>query len=276
VALLVMLGILWTILGIAARGGLVAGVNAAEEGSRPRLGELWGRGFGRFWSLLGVDILLALPVIFVVLMVAAGIAIPLVGSAMGGGAPGAEMIVPICGTLVLGVPVLIVLGFVLGIMHPIAVRYVMLGGQGAFTAAANSWRFLRARVKDSVLMWVISGALNLGAGIVIAIPFVVVGVGFGLPIVAAALAQNWGAVAGLAGALVVVFMLVSIAYTAVWGTFTSALWTLFFRQVAGMDTPVVQPRPEPQFETSPTQPVAESPAPPIAPPPHTLSDATGA
>ena len=40
--------------------------------------------------------------------------------------------------------------FVLGIMYLVALRYVMLGGQGAFEAAGNAWQLLPGAVQGHV------------------------------------------------------------------------------------------------------------------------------
>jgi hypothetical protein len=75
--------------------------------------------------------------------------------------------------------------------------------------------------------------------------------------------------AGVVGVWVVVIMALSIAFTAVWGTFTSALWTIFFRRLIGKEP---QPRAESPFGDSymPPQPYAPvapaEPAGPVGPP----------
>ncbi len=272
--LLIFVGLLWSILGVAARGGLVTGVNAIEEGATRSTGELWRAGFSRFWSLVGLDILLKLPVVAVLLLMAAVIIAPIAGTIAAGGEPGPEVLVPICGSLVIGIPLLILGSFVLGIMYVVALRYVMLGGQGAVEAARNSWSFLRARMKDTVLMWLINAGLNLAAGFAMAIPVVIIVLAFALPIATAGVASAWGVLSGVIVLLVVVMVVVSFAYNGIWGTFTSALWTLFFRRVAGMHAesapavpfapagPAVPQGPVPGPELGP--PVATIPGPPAA------------
>jgi hypothetical protein len=234
IMLLVVIGIVWSIFSVAARGGLVLGTNHADDGRRVPLGQLWSSGFARFWSLVGLDILLKLPIVAVGLFMMVGVFAPVMGSLMGGQQPGAEVLFPICGSLAIGFPLLLILSFILGIMYLIALRYVMLGGQGAVEAAGNSWRFFRARFKDTFLMWLINAGLNIAASFAIAIPGVIVGIAVAVPAVVAGIDGNWGAVASAVGVAIIAFMLLGIAYSAVWGTYTSALWTLFFRDVTGM------------------------------------------
>jgi hypothetical protein len=264
--LLLLLWLVWSIFSVAARGGLIAGVNTVETGGQVRLGELWGTGFSRFWTLVGLDILINLPLFFGVMVIVLLITVPLIGTMAAGGDPNpAAVLAPMCGVLVIGVPILVVAGVILGIMYVIAQRYVVLGGQGAFESARNSWRFLRLRVKDTLLMWLISGALNLAASFVLAIPAVFIGIAIGLPMVAAIVAESWGLVAALGVVLVLLVSALSILYTGIWGTYSSALWTIFFRDVAGMSAP--QPAPVMAYaaEASPQPTYMPPPMPPSEP-----------
>ncbi len=84
---LMLIGLVIAVLSIAARGGLVLGTNAADEGRRATLTELWGAGFGRFWPLLGLDLLLKLPILAVVLVMMAGVGVPIFTALAGGAQP---------------------------------------------------------------------------------------------------------------------------------------------------------------------------------------------
>jgi hypothetical protein len=259
-----MMGVVWLVFGVAARGGLVTAVSEIEEGRQHGLGTLWGAGFKRFWSVLGLEILMSLPVLLVTLVMLYGIFAPLAGSLFAGQAPGAEVVAPIFGSLCVGVPVLIVLSLLLGVLRLIAMRYIMLGGQGAFEAIGNSWRFFRVRIKDTVLMYLVNAGLNLVAGIALAIPAVIISVAAVVPVVMAASDNNWGAITAPIVIGVVALILLSLLYTGIWGTYTSALWTLFFRRVAGMQPAMASSAPSGGGFTAPAAP--EYPPAPSGPP----------
>ncbi|MDZ4169298.1 MAG: hypothetical protein U1E26_06545 [Coriobacteriia bacterium] len=272
--LIFFMGMVWSIFAIAARGGLVTGVSSVEDGAPRPLGQLWNAGFARFWTLLGLDILLKLPLFAVGMLMMVLIIVPIFATVSVGGTPGPELIAPVCGSLVVGIPVLLIGGFVLGIMYLIALRYVMLGGQGATEAARNSWRFFRARFKDTVLVWLLNAALNLAASFVIAIPAVVVGLAMFVPLAVSIGSGEWDVLLASIPVFLILFVGIGLAYNAVWGTYTSALWTLFFREAAGM-TPalVVDPASAPVASAPPAEyapaPVssAESVATPLLPTP---------
>jgi len=259
---LVVIGIVWWILSVAARGGLVFAVNEIQEGRPLSLGSAWNAGFARFWSVFGLSVLLGLPVFVLALLVVALIALPLVIPLARGGSPSAAAFVPICGTMVIGVPLLMVLSIVLGLLNQLALRFVMLSGHGAVKAVGDSWRAFRTRFKDTALMWLIGVGLNLAAGFVIAIPLVIVSIAILVPAVVAAIAGQWAAFAGVLVVTVLLVAAISLAFTAVWGTFTSALWTVFFRRFTGMEVLPDAAQPSPPAQELPGPIMAPSPPPP--------------
>ena len=267
--LLIVIGIAWWILSVAARGGLVFAVNEIEDGRPMRLGSAWNAGFARFWSIFGLSVLLALPVFVLLMLILLFIFVPILLPLMRGGQPGPGVLVPICGTLVIGVPLLIVLSLVLSLLNELALRFVMLSGHGAVHAVGESWRAFRSRFKDTSLMWLIGVGLNMAAGFALAIPLVILTLVAIVPAVIAGVLGKWAVAIATGGVAFLVIMLLSLAFTAVWGTFSSALWTVFFRRFTGMEVvpEAAQPSPLPGYVAEPIRPVPSPPAPPMAPQP---------
>lgn len=283
--LLFALGLLWSIASIAARAALVVGADEADRGTPRRLGELWSHGFHHFWQVVGLGILLKLPVIAAALLVAVLAVVPIIGAVSAGGDFNPASLAPLCGVLVVGLPVLVIGGVILDIMYLLGLRYMVLGGQGVVESARNGWRFFRARFKDTALMYVINGALNLAGSFVLAIPFVVLGIAMILPVIGAVSSGDWRVLVAPVAAFVALVMVISYFYTGVWGTFTSALWTLFFRAAMApapaiavgapvAPAPVAGPGPQTGAFTPPAAPMPptedfapsatpEPPAPPV-------------
>jgi len=226
--------VLW-ILHVAARGGLVHAVNEIEEGRPFTLGAAWSAGFGRFWRLLGLSIVLGLPLAVVGLGLGLAVAVPILLPLMRGEAPGPESFVPLCGAFAIGVPLLLVGGVILGIMQELGLRSIMLDDMGVFDAASAGWRSFRTRIKDTLIMWFVNFGLNLLAGIVIAIPIVVIILAAIVPVGFSAYGGAFGPVIAISVVAVFIVTLVLMVYTAIWGTFTSALWTVFFRRLTGRE-----------------------------------------
>jgi hypothetical protein len=127
-------------------------------------------------------------------------------------------------------------------------------------------------------MWLINWGLNVVAGLAVAIPLVIVTLVLLVPGIAAGVSRNWGLVAVLVGVWVVLLIAVSLFYAAVWGTFTSALWTILYRRMTGRESfvpkngyippayglPVPPSYPTPPNAPAPVAPPAGYAAPPVA------------
>jgi hypothetical protein len=290
--LLIVIGIVWWILSVAARGGLVFAVNEIEAGRPMRLGAAWNAGFARFWSIFGLALLLALPVFVLLMVILLLIFVPVVIPLLRGGSPSPGVVVPICGTLILGIPLLIVMSLVLSLLSELALRFVMLSGHGAISAVGESWRAFRSRFKDTALMWLIGVGLNMAAGFALAIPLVVLTLVAIVPAIIAGAMGKWAAAIATGSVAFLVIMVLSFVFTAIWGTFSSALWTVFFRRFTGMETlpetaepvsaplapyaavstipPSPMPPAPPAPPTPPAPPVPAPPAPPAPQPPTTF------
>ena len=261
--LLVAIGFVLWIVGIAARGGLIQAVDAIEEGRTFTLGAAWDAGFGRFWRLLGLSVLLGLPMVLVWLGLAVAVALPFLGAIRMGSDPSPALFVPMCGAIVVGLPLLIVGGVILGTMSLLGMRSIMLADAGVFEAAHDAWRLFRTRIKDSLIMWFISLGLNMVASIVVAIPIVVVTVAAVIPAIFLIRSESWPTLIVVSAIAVLLITLVVMLYTAIWGTFTSALWTIFFRRLTGREVPVEVPAPVAPHPAAPVAPHA--PAAPVTP-----------
>lgn len=256
--LLLAIGFVLWIVGIAARGGLVHAVDAIEGERTFTLGAAWDAGFGRFWRLFGLSLVLGLPMALLGLGMALAVAIPVIGALRAGGQPGVATFAPMCGVLVIGVPLLVVGGVILGAMSILGTRLIMLTDVGVFQAAGEAWRLFRTRIKDVLIMWFIGLGLNVVAGLVLAIPMVVITVAATIPAIFLISSRSWPSLIGVSIGAVVIITLLIMLFTAIWGTFTSALWTVFFRRLTGREVLPQVLAPEPP------QPLA-APQPPAAP-----------
>jgi hypothetical protein len=279
-AFFAVIGLGLLILSIAAKGGLVFLVNEAEE-ERPVRGlEGWGAGFRNWFRVFGIGFVLFVPYAILLIVVLVASLAPIAGPFISGGQPGAEAFVGMCGGLALGGLVLVVAGILIGLLDTLAVRHAVLDRTGVFTSIGAAWTDVRTRFKDVVVMWLLMIAVGLAFGVVIAVAAAIFGVG-----IAAAVYAEEFVIAAAVGFALFVFLLLPIA---IYGAFTSAVWTVFFRRLTGRElvevaaSPGYTPPLAPQAPTyappappaTPTPPAAPTPplapyppAPPVAPPP---------
>src|SRR5512139_791597 len=61
----IIVGIALWVISIIARGGLIAGVAQVEDEGSTSLGRAWAVGQSRFWTLFGIGVLVALPILVI-------------------------------------------------------------------------------------------------------------------------------------------------------------------------------------------------------------------
>ncbi|MHB9004265.1 MAG: DUF7544 domain-containing protein, partial [Coriobacteriia bacterium] len=253
--LLVVIGLALWILSVAARGGLIHLVNEADEGRSVNAGDGWGVGFSRWGRIFVIDLVLYLPLMILVTIMLLAAIVPLITSAEGSDPTAA--IVSACGALAFGGLILMVIGFIVTLMENMAIRHGVLDDMSAAQSISASWSDLRSRFKDLFVMWLITLAIGLGFGTVVAIIVGIFGVGIALSVMGGALPVAF--VIGL-----VLFMALLVPQ-AIFGTFSSAIWTVFFRYMTGRQAPGTAVVPQPHYGQAPA--VTPPPAVPSAYPP---------
>ncbi len=251
-ASLAFVGLALFVISIAAKGGLVHLVNEAEEGRAVRGLDGWSSGFGAWFRVFGIGFVLFAPIVLLSALLFVAILAPLFGPIIGGGVPGPEAFVGLCGGLLFGGALLLVAGIVAGVLDTLGVRHAILSGTGVFRSIGAAWADLRTRFKDVAVMWLLMFAIGIAYGIVVGMVTAV----FGVAVMIAALGDSiWGAVVAA-----LILMLALLLPAAIYSAFSSAVWTVFYRRLTGRE--IVE-------ETSPfgsgAGPVA--PAPPGAPQP---------
>ncbi|TPW10416.1 MAG: hypothetical protein FD129_1917, partial [bacterium] len=272
-AFLAVLGVVMWILSVAAQGGLVHLVNEAEENRPVTLRDGWAVGF-RYWGrtfMIGLVLGLPFVVLFVVLALLVGGSV-LGLTATGSGepfGPGTLAGLGGLGGLCCGLPIFFVLIFVaalvIGIISSLAIRYGVLQDVTFGQAIAKGWSDLRSK-RGAFVFWLVM----LIPGFVYSAVIGVVAAIFAVPAVLMIMADK--IVSGAAILVILVFVLMLPG--AVYGTFVSACWTVFFRRMNGLGIPAPaqqvpaypdQSLPAPPAPYMPTPPAYEAPA-PTAPP----------
>jgi len=258
IALIVGLGCLALIIGIAiwvvsviARGGLIAGVQQVEEEGETSFGQAWRAGARRFWSLFGISFLTAIPIIILVVAGIVALILWIVPVASSTNPSDAAIAMGILGPILCGGVFccgMIIVSVILQQIRLYAERAAVLEELGWIEAFVRGWNVLKANLGATIVFWVIFFAIGLVLFIAIVIVLVVVAVPF------AAIGANvdpgpWILAPICGGGLIAI--IVGSLISAIVETFTSATWTLAYREMVGMvPAPVVAPAPagEPEGE----------------------------
>jgi hypothetical protein len=224
-------------------GALISMVNEVEESELTSFRSGLRRGWKRFLYLLGIRILIGVAAFIVVM--AFLLLLGVLGAVLL--APGILLVTSKGGAVAAGVFVLIGTGLVLALMILVfalalsafvtmlrmyAFRSSVLEGKNVLEALSAAYSLIRARTRESLLMWLLLLAINLGLG-VLAIPFGLVAAGALIgPAVAlfAATEAIWPALL-VAVPIFFAIILVAVVIGGIYLTFRSAVWTLTFREL---------------------------------------------
>ncbi len=232
--LALIVGIVFWVLSLIGRGGLIAGVEQVEQEENMTLGQAWRAGVSRFWTLFGLSVLAGLPifililavVIAAVIMVAGGIVL---GQSFDSGAPAWVVLSLVCfGSLCcVAIPV----GIVFEQIRVYGERAAMLEGLGWIDAFKRGWEVLKANLGTTIILWLLFLVIGM---ILFGLIFGAM-LGLSLPLVGIFSQVDpgaWVLVPICFGGILA--LIVGALVGAIVQTFTSATWTLAFREMTGM------------------------------------------
>jgi len=239
VALGLVIGLVLAFVGALGRAALVDQVREAEEGGLPAVGAGFQAGWQRMWPVFLIRFLLRLPVVLLALI---GTLPGLVGTLSmlpdsRPDAPPPPNIILILGSLfacLLPAACLVVLlSIPLSVLERLSIRACVLERLPLGESLKRGWSVLTGNLGSIALLWLILLGIGIGVALVIGLPLALgvfaalvplVLTAMASPILAAVLALAVGLVAWLLGA----------AIGSIVETFTSATWTLAYRELTGL------------------------------------------
>jgi hypothetical protein len=253
----VVLGLLFWIISVAARGGLIHLVNEAEERREVRAAAGWHVGFSKWWRVFAVGFLADLPVLILVLVMLVVVGVTTVGAIAASrgssatmGAAVATAVTGMCCFLVVFIIAAIVLGAIFSIVKELALRYAVLQDRPIMESLKAGWHDLWAK-RGAFVMYLIQVGVGIAYGLVVGVVALVM-------VVPGAMMLAFGNWAG-GSVLLFAAILVLMVPAALYSTFYHAVWTIFFRRMTGAE-------PLPVAAPAPAYPIAP-PVPPAAPVP---------
>lgn len=181
--------IILALLSLVARGGLITAVAKLNMDKETSLGEAFSAGVAKIWSLVGMSLLLALPIIIVVFVVALIVGMSFAGAigsvaaidSSGGdfGAGAIESMVAGFGLVFVCVMllfcVLAIVGIILRFINAFAFRGIMLHDMGVVESISHGWQVFKLNLGESLLLAILFFLVSIGYGILVGIlllPFV--------------------------------------------------------------------------------------------------------
>jgi hypothetical protein len=232
ICVLFLLAIAIWIVSIISRGALIAGVVQVEDEEHTAFRRAWDVGFHRFWTLFGLAVLAALPLLALVLVglvlfglgIAGGVSLLDVQEAAGIGTIVTTSLFFAC-FLCCG---LVVLGIVLDQIRVYGERAAILEGLGWIDAFMRGWQVIRDNLGPTIVLWLIFFALGLVVAVISAALALVLVAPF-LVLVGVTEGGAWSLIPVACGGFLglIIFALVRSVVT----TYISSSWTLAFREL---------------------------------------------
>ncbi|MFN2217710.1 MAG: hypothetical protein ACK2UA_03840 [Anaerolineae bacterium] len=249
--LAIIIGIAIWVVSVIARGGLIAGVQQVEDEGQTTFGSAWRAGARRFWTLFGISILAAIPLIILAVVGIIVLIVMFVGSGFAfdssdaAGAMGIVTSILCGGVFCCG---MVIVAIILQQIRLYAERAAILEDLGWIEAFARGWNVLKANIAPTIIFWIIFLVIGIVFFIAVAAVLGVTAIPF-IALVANVDPGPWLIAPICCGGLV--FVIVAALINAIVQTFTSATWTLAYRDMVGLSAPpAAEPAEEPPVEES--------------------------
>lgn len=230
VTLLILCLVFW-VIGIAARGGLIEQTREGVAGRPTSAAAGWRSGMRNWGRVFAVGFLLGLPLLGLgLLALLAFVAFGGIALISGGSGPGlAAGLVGMGLTLsVIGL-LLIVGGVIVSMLIEVALRHAVLDGRGAVDSIKASWSDLRAK-RGVASMWLVMILVNIAVGIAAGILFVPVIVVSAAVVGGSVYAGGWSMI-WLAVPFALLLIAMGMTVKAVYSTFRNTAWTSFYGRI---------------------------------------------
>ena len=234
--LALIIGIILWVVSVIARGGLIAAVQQVEVEGETSFGRAWSAGARKFWTLFGLGILAALPIILLVIIgiiiftigITAGVGLLEVGEAAG--ITAMLLVTVTCGGfLCCGLFVLVI---ILEQIRIYGERAAILEDLGWIDAFKRGWQVMVENIGATLILWLIFFALGI---VIFGIIFVIM-LALSVPLLALFVNADPGWL--LIGPLCVGGVIGAIVYAVIRSiivAFTSSTWTLAFMELTRGD-----------------------------------------
>jgi hypothetical protein len=218
VCLAFLLVVLFVVLGVIGKGGLIAAFNLADEGEAVSLRQAFDLSLTYFWRMLAIQLLISLAWLLSILVFAV------------------VAFLPVLFTLGLAlcclVPFIILLALAVHIYATLAQNALIVEEMGVFEALGMAWEIMKTHVGPVVVM-----------ALILIVGGFIVGVLVGLPALALLAPLITGLIIGsqasitsgvaIFGLCLIVYIPVAILLNGILQTFISGSWTMTYRRMTG-------------------------------------------
>ena len=240
--ILVVLAIILAVVGVIAQGGLIAGVGQIEEQGSTSFGQAWSAAARRFWALLGLRIVLALPVLGLVVLAVVllgGSLLPVAIAVLRGeespdlGRAGTSLLLLLCSGCVM-ICAIVIYGVLASALQTFGERAILLENLGVISGLRRGWEVLISNLFNVILLALVLIVLNALFSLITGLVLTALA----LPATIGGLVSSFSEEGLRTSTLIftvllfVLTMLIGALISALVATFGSAVWTIAYCQIA--------------------------------------------
>lgn len=235
----IVIGIVLAFVGALGRAALVDQVREAEEDGTPSASAGFQAGRQHTWPVFLIRFLLRLPVGALILIgtVPILVGVPSVVRNLRPSVSPAPDILPILGSILAclfpAVCLALLLSIPLGVLERLSIRACVLEGRSLGESFGRGWSVLTDNLGAIALLWLILVGIGIGVALAVGLPLAMVTFVVLVPVFMTAIFSPILAVALMFVVSLVVWLL-GAAIRSVAETFTSATWTLAYRELTGL------------------------------------------
>jgi len=239
VAIVCIFWIVAIFLGTIGKIGLIRGTWQVEGGAGNLIfGQLFSESTPYFWRMFGLSLVVSLPFLILIGALVAGLLVFGISMSQGSDASAVGFVAML--PLLIGcVCLLIPVGFVINMIVRQAENAIVLEDASILPSISRGWDIFRNNLGPIILMAIILVVISLVAGLIIAIPIIVMVVPAAIAF-AAGNAQDWTPMI-IAGVLLCLYIPVSMLLNGILISYTESVWTLTYMRLTKPqdNTPVV-------------------------------------
>ncbi len=233
----IALSIVSLVVRSVALAGLIHGADRAATGEDVHWRDLWRAGWSsRGRRIIGLDLLIAIPVLLFVLVLAGllfAFAVPVVRAVGTGADPGTAIAGGLAGVACLFGLIFVgtIGGWILSLIRNYAARSIVLEGRPVMEAFGRGWRLFRESLADTMVFSIMLGVIGIILGFILGLLLLVVVLVLGVPFFVFWASQEFALMTGLLLGIPVVLLIIilsSVLYGPVVAFFETA-WTVTWR-----------------------------------------------
>ncbi|MFH2104737.1 MAG: hypothetical protein ABII72_00675 [Parcubacteria group bacterium] len=222
---LLLIGLVFFVLSVIARGGLIHCVNHIETGQPTGFKDGLRAGAKKFLPVLGTALIAGLIILAAVVIL--GVPVGLLFYF--------QMTLRAILLLIFALAIFIPLAVVLSMVGIWSWQYIVIEDKKVLESWRLGFDLFRHNLGANLIMWLLLMVVGLVASIVFMIVVLIVAIPFVLLGILAYLAVQWVGVVVVVAMSVMFLFLLSLFYGAVLSTFQSATWTLMFLELVKSD-----------------------------------------